>query len=89
MTDQEIVARINGALVEEFELDPNAMTPDATLFDALKLDSLDMVDLVVVLEKTFQCKVRDEEGIRQIRTLGDIHGFIIRKARELEAASRG
>ena len=89
MTDQEIVARINEALVKEFELDPDAMTPDATLFDALKLDSLDMVDMVVVLEKTFQYKIRDEAEIRQIRTLGDIHGFITRKARELEAASRG
>lgn len=88
MTDEEIIARINGALVEEFELDPDAMTSDATLFDALKLDSLDMVDLVVVLEKTFQCKIRDEAEIRHIRTLGDIHSFIIRKARDVEAASR-
>jgi acyl carrier protein len=83
MTDQEIIERINSALAEEFELDPAAMTPEATLFDDLGLDSLDVVDMVIVLEGAFGFKIREEEAIRQIRTLSDIHQFIIDKSRVL------
>ena len=79
MTEQEIIDRINNALIEEFELPPLAMTAEATLFDDLGLDSLDIVDLVIVLESTFGFKIREEEAIRRIRTLGDIHSFVIAK----------
>ena len=58
------------------------MKPEATLFDDLGLDSLDMVDMVIALEHAFKIKIRDEEEIRKIRTLGDIHRFVIGKVRE-------
>lgn len=85
MTDQEIIDRINEALAGEFELEPGAMTPEATLYDVLGLDSLDTVDMVIVLEQAFRFKIREEEAIRKIRTLGDIHRFVIDKIREREA----
>ena len=84
MTEQEIIERIDASLAEEFELDPGDLVPEATLFDDLGLDSLDMVDMVIALEHTFKIKIRDEEEIRKIRTLEDIHRFVIHKARELE-----
>ncbi|MFO7785999.1 MAG: phosphopantetheine-binding protein, partial [Thermodesulfobacteriota bacterium] len=80
MTEQEIIERIDASLAEEFELDPDDMVPEATLFDDLGLDSLDMVDMVIALEHAFKIKIRDEEEIRKIRTLGDIHRFVINKA---------
>lgn len=79
MTDQEIINLINTSLAEEFELDPSVMTPEANLYEELGLDSLDTVDMVIVLERAFGMKIRDEQEIRQIRTLGDIHRFIISK----------
>ncbi len=83
MTEQEIIERIDASLAEEFELDTADMVPEATLFDDLGLDSLDMVDMVIALEHTFKIKIRDEEEIRKIRTLRDIHRFVINKAKEL------
>lgn len=83
MTDQEIIALIDSSLAEEFELEPQQMTPEATLYDDLGLDSLDTVDMVIVLEGAFGFKIREEEAIRQIRTLGDIHRFVIDKKRTL------
>lgn len=83
MTKEAIVQRINNCLVEEFELDPDALKPEAHLFDDLELDSLDIVDLVVVLESEFKFKIREEEKIREIRTLGDIHNFVVEKHRSL------
>lgn len=84
MTDQEIIALIDSSLAEEFELEPQQMTPEATLYDDLGLDSLDTVDMVIVLEGAFGFKIREEEAIRQIRTLGDIHRFVVDKKRTIE-----
>lgn len=85
MIDSEIVRLIDTSLAEEFELDAAAMTPDAHIYEDLGLDSLDMVDMVVVLEKAFHFKIREEEAIREIRTLGQIHEFVLSKKREMEA----
>ena len=86
MTDQETVELINSSLAEEFEFDLAAMTPETTLFEDMGLDSLDVVDLVIVLETAFGMKIREEEAIRKIRTLGDIHSFVIEKKRQTVGA---
>jgi acyl carrier protein len=83
MTDQEIIDLINLTLAEEFELNMEDMKPEALIFDDLELDSLDIVDMVVVLENAFQFKIREEESIREIRSLGDIHEFVIKKKNQL------
>jgi acyl carrier protein len=82
--DQAIIAQVNEALAQEFELDRDAMVPKASLADGLGLDSMDMVDMVIVLERAFGVKIREDDGIRKIRTLGDIHEFVIRKYRQLK-----
>ena len=84
MTDQEMVNLINASLIEEFELDPAEMSSDANIYEDLGLDSLDTVDMVVVLENAFRFKIREDDGIREIRTLGDIHRFVIEKKRSIE-----
>lgn len=86
MTDQEIIEQINRSLAEEFEFDLGEMSPETTLFEDMGLDSLDVVDLVIVLETAFGMKIREEEAIRKIRTLGDIHRFVINKKHSPENA---
>ena len=86
MTDQDIIEQINSSLAEEFEFDLGEMKPETTLFEDMGLDSLDVVDLVIVLETAFGMKIREEEAIRKIRTLGDIHTFVINKKRQMESA---
>jgi acyl carrier protein len=85
MTDQEIIEQINRSLAEEFEFDLGEMTPETTLFEDMGLDSLDVVDLVIVLETAFGMN-REEEAIRKIRTLGDIHSFVLNKKHATENA---
>jgi acyl carrier protein len=81
--DREIIMRdVIEAMVEEFELNPEDMKPEAHLYDDLGLDSLDAVDMVIVLENTFGLRIRDDQAIRDIRTLEDIYGFIERKGLE-------
>ena len=89
MTDQEIVELIDSSLAEEFELTREEMTPEAKIYEDLGLDSLDIVDLVIVLETSFGFKIREEAAIRTIRTLGDIHNFVIAKKRDMGNPATG
>ena len=84
MTDPEVIEAANKALAEEFELDVDRFRPEARFKEDLELDSLDVVDMVIVLEKTFQIKIERNSSIMDIRTVGDMHQFIIAKKRALE-----
>lgn len=86
MTDEQIIAAANEALAAEFELDLDRMTPETRFREDLELDSLDAVDMVIVLEKTFRIKIGRDPEIMEIRTVGDMHGYIIAKKREFEQA---
>ena len=88
MTDTEIVDIINNSMIQEFEFDPDTMTPDAHLINDLGMDSLDFVDLVVVLHNAFGVKLRNEPKVRQIETLGDLHKLVMEKKKELEAEGK-
>ena len=83
MTEMEIIELINTSLAEEFELNREVLKPEALILEDLELDSLDIVDMVVVLENAFQFKIREEEALREIRTLGDIHNFVLKKRIEM------
>ncbi|MBI4709598.1 MAG: acyl carrier protein [Nitrospirae bacterium] len=76
MTEQEIVEITNKVFEESFEIEREKLTPDAHIFTDLGLDSLDIVDLVVALQKSFGVMIRNEEKVRDIRTLQDIYNFI-------------
>ena len=78
MSEAELRLKTVEVLAEEFELEPKLLVPEATLYDDLGLDSLDAVDMVVVLEKTFQIKMTDEETLRSIQTMEDLHQFLLK-----------
>jgi acyl carrier protein len=81
MANEEIIAKINEFLVEEFEVDASKIVPDAVLKDTLELDSLDYVDLVVVIESNFGFKVRGEDFVG-ISTFQDFYNYVISKISE-------
>ena len=85
MTDEEIKAKVNACLAEEFELDPASLTPEARIHEDLGLDSLDLVDMVVVIEKTFQYTITNRKELAGITTVGDIHAFILAHRDAFEA----
>jgi acyl carrier protein len=76
MIDQEIISKINKVFEESFEIEKERLVPTAHIFTDLGLDSLDIVDLVVALQNAFGVKIRNEEKVRDIRTLEDIYQFI-------------
>ncbi len=74
--DQAIIEKINGILSEEFEVDADRMIPGANIRQTLELDSLDYIDLVVVVENNFSFKVKPEDFIHII-TFQDFYMYII------------
>ena len=75
-TEQEIINLTNQVFEESFEIETEKLQPQMNIFEDLGLDSLDVVDLVVALQKKFGVQIRDDERVRGIRTLGDIYQFI-------------
>ena len=76
MTDQDVVDKTNKVFEESFEIEKERLLPQAHIFTDLGLDSLDIVDLIVALQNTFGVNIRNEEKVRDIRTLQDIYQFI-------------
>ncbi len=86
MNDQRVYGTVEKIFVEFFELDKSRIRPEATLFEDLGLDSLDMVDLAVELQSRFGFtfdRVADEERIRAIRTVQDFCNYVEGKAKAL------
>ena len=74
--NEEIIGKVNDFLVEEFEVDASKITPEANLKEVLELDSLDYIDLVVVIESNFSFKVKPED-FTNIATFQDFYDYII------------
>ncbi|MBN1790941.1 MAG: acyl carrier protein [Bacteroidales bacterium] len=75
MTKEEIAGIIKTFLIEEFEIDEAKIIPSAHLKDDLGLESLDFVDIAVIVQKEFGLTLKGEE-MTAIRTLDDLYGYI-------------
>jgi acyl carrier protein len=84
MTEQDAIRMTNEVFADSFEIPKEKLVPEANIFNDLGLDSLDIVDLVVALQKKFGIIIRSDERVRNIRTLGDIYQFILTIKKELE-----
>ena len=87
MDKPQVAARIAKIFEEEFEVAPERLTPEAHLFQDLGLDSLDIVEMMVALQKAFGIQLRDSDEARAIRTLNDLHDFVLNEIKKTEGAS--
>lgn len=85
MQKEKIIELTQEVFLEDFELEAEQLVPEANLFTELGLDSLDVVDLVVALQKKFNVSIRDNERIRDIRTLNDLYDLIEDLGNEISA----
>ena len=58
MTKEELIAKTIDILAEEFEVEKEEITPEADIKKTLDLDSLSLVDLVALIEETFDIKIK-------------------------------
>lgn len=75
MEKNELIAKINEALAEEFEVEVSDITPEANIKETLQLDSLSLVDMVALVESEFGVKIQGAEMLK-IQTFQALYDYI-------------
>ena len=75
MNRTEIENKVRDFLIEDLEVDEEKIYPDARLKEDVGIDSLDFVDIVVIVEKNFGFKIKPEE-MAGVATLNDFYSYI-------------
>lgn len=70
-TKEDILFELKRILVDLFEVDESLITPGATLYDQLDLDSIDAIDLVVKLQEMTGKMVKPED-FKKARKVQDV-----------------
>jgi acyl carrier protein len=71
MTKDQIYQRIVAILQETFEVEPEAISMQARLYDDLEIDSIDAVDLIVQLRPLVGRRI-EPEAFKSVRTVADV-----------------
>jgi acyl carrier protein len=67
--NEAIFERVKKVVIDQLEVDPDLVKPEATFANDLSADSLDIVELVMALEEEFDIEIPDEAA-EQIDTVG-------------------
>jgi acyl carrier protein len=81
MKREEIVSVVNDFLINEIEIDENLIKDEALLKQDLDIDSLDFVDIVVIVERNFGFKIKPEE-MANVKTLSEFYDYIESKVNQ-------
>jgi acyl carrier protein len=71
MTKEEVFLKIQDILIKEFEIEKDAVVPEAKLFQDLELDSIDAVDLLVKMKGLIPGRIAPEVFKKAV-TLQDV-----------------
>lgn len=63
MNRTELEEKVRNFLIEDLEIDEDKIFPDAKLKEDMGIDSLDFVDIVVIVERNFGFKIKPEEMV--------------------------
>ena len=74
-TREEIIAEVNSLLAEEFEIEESEFAPDANLKETLNLDSINLVDLIALVQFTYKITIPVED-LKKIQTFTDLYDYI-------------
>lgn len=78
MTRTEIKEKVKEFLVEELEIDENKIYDEALLKEDVGIDSLDYVDIVVIVMRVFGFKIQQGD-LKDVKTLNDFYDYIEQK----------
>ena len=75
MTRTEIEEKVKAFLIDDLEIEEENIFPEAQLKEDMGIDSLDYVDIVVIVEKNFGFKIKPEE-MTKVKTLSQFYEYI-------------
>ena len=71
----DIKEKVTEIIVEQLNVEEDAIKPEASFIDDLDADSLDTVELIMAFEEEFGMEIPDEEA-EKIKTVGDAIAYI-------------
>ena len=74
-----IFEKLAALIAEQFNVDVDSITMETSFFDDLNADSVDIVDLSMLLEEEFDIDELDEEDAASIKTVGDLVRYLQNK----------
>ena len=74
-TREEIIEQVNSLLAEDFEIEESEFAPDANLKETLNLDSINLVDLIALVQFTYKITIPVED-LKKIQTFTDLYDYI-------------
>jgi acyl carrier protein len=75
MTREEIIKQVNSMLAEEFEIEESEFAPEASLKETLQLDSINLVDLIALVQMTYKITIPVSD-LHQIQTFNNLYDYI-------------
>ncbi len=73
--NHDLSGRIQSIVADQLGVDKTEVNKDASILDDLGADSLDVVELVMTLEDTFDIEIPDD-AVEEMRTIGDVQRFV-------------
>ena len=67
--------RVADIIVEQLGITKSEIAPEASFIDDLGADSLDIVELVMAMEETFDIEIPDDDA-EKIQTIGDAFSYV-------------
>lgn len=71
--------KFRALIAKQLDVDSETVTADKSFTDDLEADSLDIVELVMLLEEEFQIQVSDDEA-EKLQTVGEAWDYVQQKA---------
>ena len=78
MDRETIVKQITDFLIEELEIEPDLIKEDARLKEDLHIDSLDFIDIAVIVERQFKIKIQPTE-MKDVKLLSQFYDYVYNK----------
>ena len=79
MDKEEVFEKVKGIIIDQLGTPEDNVKEDSSFIDDLGADSLDIVELVMALEETFDIEIPDEDA-EKVVTVGDVVKYISDKA---------
>lgn len=75
MDIENIINEIVFGVVKKHGVSKDMITPEKTIVDDLRADSLDVIEMMLTFQEKFELSI-DEEDISEIRSMGDVYEFV-------------
>ncbi len=70
-----VFEKVKAIIVDQLDVEDEAIKMDSSIIDDLGADSLDVIDLIMSFEEEFDVEIPDEQ-VENVKTVGDVVKFV-------------